>query len=169
MPGYKWSRDAKTHEFLRIIASFCRLFRSYVYREDSGQWTVNSDRILLAGDEGIMREGQRRTARRNLDEELRPFRRALKDKNPTGGLLRVVRQALGIPVAEIAGKMRVNRSVVFEIEAGEKKCTVSLNSMLRVAAAMGCKVVYGIVPEDGRTLEELAEERLWEKVLGERG
>jgi hypothetical protein len=31
---------------------------------------------------------------------------------------------------------------------------------------MGCKVVYGIVPKGGRTLEELAEERLWASVLG---
>jgi hypothetical protein len=26
---------------------------------------------------------------------------------------------------------------------------------------MGCKMVYGIVPEGGKTLEELAEYRLW--------
>jgi hypothetical protein len=34
---------------------------------------------------------------------------------------------------------------------------------------MGCKVVYGIVPEGGKTLERLAEERYWKGVLGERG
>ena len=37
------------------------------------------------------------------------------------------------------------------------------------AEAMGCKVVYGIVPEGGKTLERLAEERYWKGVLGERG
>jgi hypothetical protein len=33
--------------------------------------------------------------------------------------------------------------------------------MSRMAQAMGCKMVYGIVPEGGKTLEELAEYRLW--------
>jgi hypothetical protein len=31
---------------------------------------------------------------------------------------------------------------------------------------MGCQVDYGIVPINGGTLEELAERRLWEKVVG---
>jgi hypothetical protein len=34
-----------------------------------------------------------------------------------------------------------------------------------MAQAMGCKVVYGIVPEGGKTLEELAERRLWTALL----
>jgi hypothetical protein len=38
-----------------------------------------------------------------------------------------------------------------------------------MAGAMGCKVVYGIVPKNGKTLGELAEERLWAAVLGETG
>jgi hypothetical protein len=79
-----------------------------------------------------------------------------------------VRQALGVPVAEIAAKMGVNRSVVFDLEASEPRNTISLRSMSRMAAAMGCKVVYGIVPMGGKTLEELAEKRLWEEVLGSR-
>jgi hypothetical protein len=35
-----------------------------------------------------------------------------------------------------------------------------------MAAGLGCKVVYGVVPLKGKTLEDLAEERLWRKVLG---
>jgi hypothetical protein len=38
--------------------------------------------------------------------------------------------------------------------------------MARLAAAMDCKVVYGVVPKRGRTLEELYQERLWAVVLG---
>jgi hypothetical protein len=37
-----------------------------------------------------------------------------------------------------------------------------------MAQAMGCKMVYGIVPLGGKTLVELAEERLWASVLGEK-
>ncbi|MGA3011301.1 MAG: hypothetical protein ABSD72_13670 [Terracidiphilus sp.] len=96
-----------------------------------------------------------------LDRELRPFRQAGRDKNPTNGLLRAVRQVLRVPVAEVAKKMGVCRSVVLDLESRELKNTVTLRSMSRMADAMGCKVVYGIVPEGGKTLEDLAEYRLW--------
>ena len=116
-----------------------------------------------------MRERDRKVARRRLDLEMRPYRWAGRKKNPTNELLRAVRQALCIPVAEIAEKMGVNRSAVFDLEAREPKNTISLRSMSRMAEAMGCKVVYGIVPKGGKTLETLAEERLWAAVLGKDG
>ncbi len=112
-----------------------------------------------------MREKERRYARMRLDRELRPFRQAGRDKNPTNGLLRAVRQVLRAPVAEVAKKMGVCRSVVLDLEARELKNTVTLRSMSRMADAMGCKVVYGIVPEGGKTLEDLAEYRLWAAAL----
>ena len=34
-----------------------------------------------------------------------------------------------------------------------------------MAGAMGCKVVYGVVPLNSGTFEHLAEERLWREVL----
>jgi hypothetical protein len=34
---------------------------------------------------------------------------------------------------------------------------------------MGCKVVYAIIPQGGKTLEELAESRRWLKEVGFRG
>jgi predicted DNA-binding mobile mystery protein A len=113
-----------------------------------------------------MREKERNLARKKLDVEMRPFRRASMEKKPTNGLLRAVRQTLHVPVAEIAEKMGVCKSVVLDLEAREPKNTVTLKSMSRMAEAMGCKVVYGIVPEGGKTLEELAEKRLWAGVLG---
>jgi hypothetical protein len=115
-----------------------------------------------------MRERERVVARVRLDAEMRLYRQAGRKRNPTNELLRAVRHALSIPVAEIAGSLGVNRSGVFALEQSETRNTISLGSLSRMAAAMGCKVVYGIVPKDGKTLERLAEERLWEKVLGER-
>jgi predicted DNA-binding mobile mystery protein A len=115
-----------------------------------------------------MREKERKLARMRLDVEMRPFRRAGMAKNPTNALLRAVRQTLRIPVAEIAEKMGVCKSVVLDLEARELKNTVTLRSMSRMAQAMGCKMVYGIVPEDGKTLEELVERRLWAELLGTR-
>lgn len=116
-----------------------------------------------------MRERERKLARKRLDVEMRPYRRAGAEKNPAAGLLRAVRQALRVPVAEIAVKMGVNRSGVFDMEAREMQGTITLRSMARMAQGMGCKLVYGIVPQEGKTLEELAEERMWAEVLGRQG
>ena len=92
-----------------------------------------------------MREKDRKLLRKRLDVEMRPFRRAGKEKNPASGLLRAVR----IPVKEMAEKMGVCRSVLCKLEKGEMNGSVSLKSMSRMAEAMGCKVVYGIVRKHG--------------------
>jgi transcriptional regulator with XRE-family HTH domain len=113
-----------------------------------------------------MRKKDRKMERRRLDEEMRPFRKAGRKPNSTEGLLRAVRQAVGIPLAEIAEKGGVVVSTVTDFELRELERTITLRSLGRMADAMGCKVVYGVVPRKGGTLEHLAEERLWRKVLG---
>jgi hypothetical protein len=65
--------------------------------------------------------------------------------------------------------LNVNRSVLGRLEQSEARRTISLKALDRAAAAMGCKVVYGIVPVDGKTVTEVAERRRWEKIFGERG
>ena len=126
------------------------------------------DQTTEIRDQGgwAMREKERKMARKKLDVEMRPYRRAGKDKHPTNDLLRAVRQTLHIPVAEIAEKMGVCKSVVLDLEAREPKNTVTMKSISRMAQAMGCKMVYGFVPMGGKTLEALAEHRLWVSVLG---
>ena len=59
----------------------------------------------------------KKAARLRLDEEMRPFRQAGKEKNPTSELLRTARKVLEIPAAEIAKKLGVSRNMIFELEA----------------------------------------------------
>jgi transcriptional regulator with XRE-family HTH domain len=112
-----------------------------------------------------MREKERKLARKKLDVEMWPFRKAARAKDPTNDLLRAVRQTLGIPIAEITEKMGVGRSAVSDLEMRERRKTITLRSLARMAGAMGCRVVYGVVPADGGTLEHMAEERLWKSLL----
>lgn len=112
-----------------------------------------------------MRNGERESARRKLDEELRFYRQASRQKNPTQELLRKVRQVMGIPVAEMARELKVNRSGIFRLEQSEERGTISLNSMDRVARAMGFTLVYGIVPMDGKTMADMADRRKWSRLL----
>jgi hypothetical protein len=59
----------------------------------------------------------------------------------------------------------VSVSVVYAHELSELNNTIQMNTLSRVAGAMGCRVVYGIVPRHGETLEALATERAVRKML----
>ena len=56
--------------------------------------------------------------------------------------------------------------MIFRLEEGEARQTVSLRSMSRIAQALDCKMVYAFVPRDGGTLEEMADRRKWGKYFG---
>ena len=116
-----------------------------------------------------MREIERRLTRRKLDAEMKPFRQVARRKSSTQALLRAVRLTLNIPVKEISEKMGVDRSVMYGLEESERARTITLRSLGRMAEAMGCRVVYGVVPLKGKTLDMVADERLWQKVLGSDG
>jgi len=115
-----------------------------------------------------VRSSERSSARKKLDKDLKYYRWANKEENPTQGLLRAVRQAVEIPAAEILKELNVGASGLFRLEQSELQGTISMRALDRVARAMGCELVYAIVPQEGKTLEELMEQRLWEKVLGVR-
>ncbi|MGO9323452.1 MAG: hypothetical protein ACLP07_02735 [Terracidiphilus sp.] len=109
---------------------------------------------------------ERKALRKKLDKEMRYYRLAAKEKDPTNGLLRAVREALRIPLKEIGERMGIGRSPVFDLEEREETGAIMLRSLERMAEAMGCKVVYGVVPLNGKTLEEMAEKRMWKDVMG---
>ncbi|MGD0156674.1 MAG: hypothetical protein ABSB50_11275 [Terracidiphilus sp.] len=113
-----------------------------------------------------MKAMERKQLRKKLDREMRYYRLAGREKEPTGELLRAVRESLRVPLKEMTERMGVGRSVVFELEEREGTGSITLRSLGRVAEAMGCKVVYGVVPRNGKTLEALAEDRMWRDVAG---
>ena len=112
-----------------------------------------------------MRAMERRALLKRLDREMRHYRLAAREKNPTNELLRTLRKVLRVPMKEMAEKMGVVESALFQLEGREGTGAITLRSLQRMAEAMGCKVVYGVVPLNGKSLEELAEERLWRAVL----
>ena len=116
--------------------------------------------------EWAMRAMERKVLLKKLDKEMRHYRLAAREENPTNELLRTVRKVLRVPMKEMAGKMGIVESTLFQLEGREGTGSITLRALGRVAESMGCKVVYGVVPANGKTLEELAEERLWRDVLG---
>jgi predicted DNA-binding mobile mystery protein A len=94
-----------------------------------------------------------------LDRNLEPFRAARKVSRPQRGWLRAVREAAGISAAELARTLGVSRQLPLQLEKWEADDRITLRSLRRVAAALDCDLVYGLVPKTG-TLQELAENRL---------
>jgi len=60
-------------------------------------------------------------------------------------------------VGEVAKRMRVVQSEVYRLEVAEVRDSITLRKLRAAAEAMGCEVVYAVVPVNG-TLEDLAED-----------
>ena len=77
------------------------------------------------------------------------------------GWLKTVRQALNMSGAQLARRMGVTRAQVSQYEKNELSRSITLKSLDQAAEAMGCKVVYAIVPET--SLLTVVEQRALEK------
>ncbi len=113
-----------------------------------------------------MRRVLREMARMDLESLVRPLRRARKARRPSEGWLRAMRQATGIPVEQIANSMNFTPKMVFQMERSEQRNTITLDRLGKMARAMQCDLVYGIVPWQ-RSIEdramEIVERELWRK------
>lgn len=113
-----------------------------------------------------MRKTEREMARRKLDAEQKYFQTAERYGPYEPRWLKKVRLALGVHAVDMAEKLGVNTSVIFKMEESEERQTISMKALMKVAEAMGCRVVYAVVPRGGKTLGELAEWQEWERKLG---
>jgi len=93
-----------------------------------------------------------------LDETLEPFR-ALTTPPPKAGWVRAIREALGMTKEQLAQRLDVSASTVSTLERSEARETITLKSLQRLAQGLDCRMVYALVPNDGRTLEKLVLER----------
>jgi predicted DNA-binding mobile mystery protein A len=88
--------------------------------------------------------------RGELDEIGLAFRLCKGGVNPPEGWMRAVRQAIGLPVADLARRMGVAKSQVFRLEESEQEGRVRVATLRRAAEAMGCELVYALVPREGK-------------------
>ena len=108
----------------------------------------------------------REHARLELERRVRWYRKARQQPRPPEGWLRAMRLAVGIPAEQIADQMGFTPRMVFQTERAEQKRNISLERLERMARAVGCDLVYGLVPWE-RSLEdramELVEREVWRK------
>jgi predicted DNA-binding mobile mystery protein A len=76
-------------------------------------------------------------------EELKPLTRTVR---PSRGWIRAIRDALGMTTAQLARRMGVKQPRVVELERGEVSGNITVQSLERAAEALGCRLVYTLVP-----------------------
>ncbi len=69
-------------------------------------------------------------------------------QTPESGWIAGMRHALGMSAEQVAKRKGVSRNAVYQAERSEKDGAVSLKQMERLAAAMGGKFIYAIVPDE---------------------
>src|SRR5258708_20257057 len=101
-----------------------------------------------------------------MDRQFRRLRLSQLDRNlsgarnlpprPSSGWISSIREALGLSLAEIGRNLRAPRQIVQRFERAEATDRITLRTLRRVADAMGCDLVYALVPKSG-SFAELAE------------
>jgi predicted DNA-binding mobile mystery protein A len=89
-------------------------------------------------------------------ESLRPLQSVAA---PPQGWVRAIREALGMTASQLASRVGIARQSLDDLERNEASGKITLESLDRLARALGCKLVYAIVPEGGRSLEDLRREK----------
>jgi predicted DNA-binding mobile mystery protein A len=94
---------------------------------------------------------------RHLDKRFTALRPLARSGRPPKGWLRAVRDALGMTTAQLARRLGVSQPRIVELEHSEVSGGVTLHTLQRAAEALGCRLLYVLVPE--RPLAEIVRER----------
>jgi predicted DNA-binding mobile mystery protein A len=94
---------------------------------------------------------------RHLDKRFAALRPLARSSRPPKGWLRAIRDALGMTTAQFGKRLGVSQPRIVELEQSEVSGSVTLNTLQRAAEALGCRLVYVLVPE--RPLAETVRER----------
>jgi predicted DNA-binding mobile mystery protein A len=102
---------------------------------------------------------QFRTLRaQQLERSLRPFVDSKDNQRPQMGWIRAIRQATGVTTRELAKRLGQARSRTSALEKSEAEYRITLGSLRDAADALGCQLVYALVPKSG-SIQELAEQQ----------
>ena len=94
---------------------------------------------------------------RHLDKRFSSLRPLAKSQRPPKGWLRAIRDALGMTTSQFAKRLGVSQPRIIKLEKSEIDGSVTLQTLQRAAEALGCRLVYALVPE--KALAEIVRER----------
>jgi predicted DNA-binding mobile mystery protein A len=94
---------------------------------------------------------------RHLDKHFAKLSALANLQRPPKGWVRAIRDALGMTTSQYARRLGVSQPRVVELEKSEQNGNLTLNTLQRAAEALGCRVIYVLVPE--HPLEEIVTKR----------
>src|SRR5450631_76306 len=86
---------------------------------------------------------------RQIERVLEPFIAAKNSPRPRRGWLRAIREATGVPLRQISQRLRKSIPLVSYLEKSEADYRITLGNLRDAADALGCQLVYAIVPKSG--------------------
>ena len=101
---------------------------------------------------------------KQVEELVQPLRRFPRVPPPRGGWVRAIREALGMSAQQLGARVHVTRQTVENLERSEAQGKITLDSLNKLASALGCRVVYALVPE--KPLAEIQRDRAREIAEG---
>src|SRR5215470_6320309 len=104
-----------------------------------------------------MRPEFRELRAKQLDRALEVFAPAKNSSRPQKGWLRAIREASGISLRELATRLKKTPTLAAKLEKSEAEYRITLASLRDAADALGCRLVYALVPKRG-SIPDLAEQ-----------
>lgn len=104
-----------------------------------------------------MRAEFRTLRAKQLERALEVFALAKNSPRPQKGWLRAIREATGISLREIAIRLKRTPTLAAKLEKSEAEYRITLASLRDAAGALGCQLVYALVPKSG-SIHDLAEQ-----------
>ncbi len=92
-----------------------------------------------------------------LERALQPLLAVKDSPRPAKGWIRAIREASGVTVREMAKRLGKAPSVAVHLEKSEAEYRITLGKLRAAADALGCQLVYALVPKSGSVLD-LSEE-----------
>jgi predicted DNA-binding mobile mystery protein A len=107
-----------------------------------------------------MKAAQSSASRRALDRRFAEFPPAAAFAVPARGWIRAIRDALGMSAADLAARLQITQSSVSDLERSEGAHRIRLDTLERAADAMGCDLIYALVPRAGGLADTVHERAL---------
>jgi len=87
------------------------------------------------------------TPHEQLDKRFSKMRPFAQVARPSRGWIRAIREALGMTTGQLAKRLGVQQPRIIVLERGEVDGNITVKSLERTAEALGCRLVYALIPE----------------------
>ena len=87
------------------------------------------------------------------------FREIIDIERPRRGWIRAIQEALGVTNVQLAKRLKLKPQTIEDMQHNEVSGTIKLQTLRKLAEALGCRVMYAVVPP--KPLDEMRRERAY--------